>query len=160
MSLSLALTLQVAHGLLIAAALGPMIALGVAHHTSRLLVTHLSTVFLNLRRVDFGGAANSAVDASFLLSFLLLRLGVLPLWWLRFLRLGAASDPRQWGACMHQGVLRAAFAAGVVMHGLNLYWAALLLRKALGWWRGGALRSADGLGGFADPSLTELKKNE
>jgi len=73
MSLSLALTLQVAHGLLIAAALGPMIALGVAHHTSRLLVTHLSTVFLNLRRVDFGGTANSAVDASFLLSFLLLR---------------------------------------------------------------------------------------
>jgi len=50
-----------------------MIALGVAHHTSRLLVTHLSTVFLNLRRVDFGSAANSAVDASFLLSFLLLR---------------------------------------------------------------------------------------
>jgi len=50
-----------------------MIALGVAHHTSRLVVTHLSTVFLNLRRVDFGGAANSAVDASFLLSFLLLR---------------------------------------------------------------------------------------
>ena len=81
---------------------------------------------------------------------------MLPLWWLRFLRLGAASDPRQWGACMHQGVLRAAFAAGVVMHGLNLYWAALLLRKAHGWWRGGALRSADGLGGFADPSLTEL----
>ena len=85
---------------------------------------------------------------------------MLPLWWLRFLRLGAASDPRQWGACMHQGVLRAAFAAGVVMHGLNLYWTALLLRKAYGWWRGGALRSADGLGGFADPSLTELKKNE
>ena len=50
-----------------------MIALGVAHHTSRLVVTHLSTVFLNLRGGDFGGAANSAVDASFLLSFLLLR---------------------------------------------------------------------------------------
>ena len=147
----------IAHGVLVAAALGPMIALGVAHHSSRLLVTHLSTVFLNLRRVDMGGAGNSAVDAGFLLSFLLLRLCVLPVWWVRFLAFGAASEPRKWGACMHQGVLRGAFISGLVMHGLNLYWATLLLRKAYGWWKGAAVRSADGLGGFAaegHPSLS------
>jgi len=50
---------------------------------------------------------------------------------------------------MHEGVLRGAFVAGLVMHGLNLYWAILLLRKAYGWWGGAAVRSADGLGGFA-----------
>ena len=146
-----------AHGVLVAAALGPMIALGVAHHSSRLLVTHLSTVFLNLRRVDMGSAGNSAVDAGFLLSFLFLRLCVLPVWWVRFLAFGAASEPRQWGACMHQGVLRGAFVSGLVMHGLNLYWATLLLRKVYGWWKGAAVRSADGLGGFAaegHPSLS------
>jgi hypothetical protein len=82
---------------------------------------------------------------------------VLPVWWVRFLAFGAASEPRQWGACMHQGVLRGAFVSGLVMHGLNLYWATLLLRKVYGWWKGAAVRSADGLGGFAaegHPSLS------
>lgn len=111
----------IAHGVVVAAALVPMIALGVAHHTSRLLLMHLSTIFLNMRRADLGGAGNSAVDASFLVSFLLLRLGLLPLWWVRFLSHGARSDPAGWGGCMHYGVLYGAFASGLVMHGLNLH---------------------------------------
>ena len=149
----------ITHGVLVAAALGPMIALGVAHHSSRLLMTHLSSVFLNLRRVDLGGAGNSWVDVGFLVSFLFLRLCVLPVWWVRFLAYGAASEPLQWGACMHDGVLRGAFLSGLVMHGLNLYWATLLLRKAYGWWGGAAVRSADGLGSFAvegHPSLSRI----
>mmetsp|Transcript_10320 Transcript_10320/g.24225 ORF Transcript_10320/g.24225 Transcript_10320/m.24225 type:complete len:151 (-) Transcript_10320:104-556(-) len=142
-----------------------MIALGVAHHSSRLLVTHLSTVFLNLRRVDMGGAANTAVDAGFLLSFLLLRLCVLPMWWVRFLAFGgyfgaASESARQWGPCMHQGVLRGALVSGFVMHALNLYWAALLLRKAYGWCCGAAVRSADGLGGFAAEGHPSLSRSD
>ena len=85
------------------------------------LIMHLSTIFLNMRRADLGGAGNSAVDASFLVSFLLLRLGLLPLWWVRFLSHGARSDPAGWGGCMHYGVLYGAFASGLVMHGLNLH---------------------------------------
>ena len=55
---------------------------------------------------------------------------MLPVWWVRFLAFGgyfggyfggaASEPPRQWGPCMHQGVLRGALVSGFVMHVLNL----------------------------------------
>ena len=38
-----------------------LVCLGVAHHLAQVLVVHLSSLFLNLRRADFGARANLCV---------------------------------------------------------------------------------------------------
>merc|ERR1712151_973470 len=89
---------------------------GVQHHVYRMFLLHMSTVFLNLRRVDFGSSlANGVVDVSFCLSFIFLRLLLLPMWWLRFLAFGLRSDPAKWGKCMNAHVLTVAALGGAVV---------------------------------------------
>jgi len=123
-----------------------LVCLGVAHHLAQVLVVHLSSLFLNLRRADFGARANLCVDLAFASLFLALRLVLLPLWWVRFLSHAYASDPAGWGPCMHRGVLAAAAVGGVIMHGLNAYWGLLIARKVARKLAGaGELRADDGM---------------
>ena len=58
---------------------------------------HLSSVFLNLRRVDFGPSANRSIDVGFALSFFALRVLVLPALWVRFLWHAAQWDASAFG---------------------------------------------------------------
>ena len=67
--------------------------LGVSHHMSRVLVVHISTVFLHLRRVDFGPIVNSLIDVCFAVSFWALRLILLPWWWYLMMVHATRSEP-------------------------------------------------------------------
>ena len=51
----------VMHGALAVVFLVGLVCLGVAHHLAQVLVVHLSSLFLNLRRADFGARANLCV---------------------------------------------------------------------------------------------------
>ena len=81
------------HGMVASSMLTLCCALGVAHHLSRVLIIHLSTVFLHLRRADFGPHVNGLIDGCFAVSFWCLRLALLPWWWVRFLAHAFRSDP-------------------------------------------------------------------
>lgn len=135
-------------------------ALGVAHHTSHVSLTHASTVLLNLRRSDFGPAANHAVDIAFAASFFALRFVLLPYWWLRLLAHGYATPAHEWGPCMHGGaVVLVALVGGLFMLRLNLYWASLILRRIVNARSAGGLRrsgmGSNGLNPGDDVSLGE-----
>jgi hypothetical protein len=138
------------HGVLVTTILLLLCGLGTAHHTSRISIVHLSTILLNLRRVDFGLAANRRVDVGFALSFLFLRCLMLPYWWLLFLAYGRDTPAREWGPCMHGGaVVALAAVGGLFMHALNFYWGGLILIKAVSRAKAGMRRpNAIGSNGF------------
>merc|ERR1712008_385953 len=78
---------------------------------------------MGLRRWNLGVSGNLCVDLTFVVSFVILRLVVLPIWWVRFLRYGWRADlAASWGPCMHRGMLALALWGGVALHALNLYW--------------------------------------
>jgi len=134
------------HGALVTAMLLALCHLGVAHHTSRVSITHASTVLLNARRVDLGPEVNRRVDTAFALSFLVLRCVLLPYWWVLFIAHGYATSASEWGPCMHGGaVVLVALVGGALMHGLNLFWASLIFVKV--WQRArGGMRRPGGIG--------------
>lgn len=103
--------------------------LGVAHHTVRILVINASTVFLNFRRIDFGVRRNFFVDVAFIVSFFVLRIVLLPKWWIDFLRFAHSSDTTMWGECMNESIVLFAFIGGIILHSLNAYWFVLILRS-------------------------------
>ncbi len=119
----------IAHGALVSTMLGLVCYLGVAHHLSRVFVVHLSSVFLHLRRADFGHAVNDAIDLSFAASFFVLRLLLLPWWWVRFLSHAASTDPATWGSCMNGRIVAVATIGGLVIHCLDAYWAMIIAKR-------------------------------
>lgn len=126
----------IAHGALVSGFLVLAFWLRIAHHLTVIIALHISSIFLNLRRVDFGPRANAAIDVSFAVSFVLLRVLFLPVLWLVFLRHAWISDPSTWGACMHGGrVVYLAIAGGVGLHGLNAYWGWQIIKKLRSSWR-------------------------
>lgn len=132
----------VAHGAFVGGFLLLLFWLEVAHHVTVVIALHLSSVFLNLRRVDFGPRGNVRVDVAFALSFLVLRVLLLPLLWLVFLARGYATPAHGLGPCMLGGrVLHLALLGGLVLHGLNAFWGWQIVRKLRGKWRDG-----DGVG--------------
>ena len=132
----------IAHGAFVGGFLALLFWLDVAHHVGAALSLHISSIFLNLRRVDFGPRANAAIDIAFGVSFLILRLVMLPALWLIFLVRGAAEPRNHFGACMAGGrVLYVAFVGGLALHGLNVYWGRLIWGKLHSRWR-----DSDGLG--------------
>ena len=131
------------HGAFVGSFLALMFSLSVAHHITVVLTVHLSSVFLNLRRVDFGEKGNTAVDISFATSFVVLRLLFLPALWLLFLRHAHQTERSTWGPCMLSGhVVLLAIIGGVLLHGLNAYWAVQIVARA----RARVWRDADGVG--------------
>ena len=52
------------------------------------------------RRVDFGARVNTAIDVGFAASFVVLRVIMLPLLWVVFIRHAWISEPSTWGSCM------------------------------------------------------------
>ena len=146
------------HGVIASTMLLLVCGMGVSHHLSRVLVIHLSTIFLHLRRVDCGPRANVAIDAAFSLSFVLLRLVLLPWWWVVFLAHAYSTEPASWGSCMQGGaVVVAALLGGGVLHALNGYWGYLVVAKVSHKLRGGAIRSQDGVGRDAIESDAKSK---
>ena len=132
----------IAHGAFVGGFLALLFYLEVAHHVTVVISLHISSIFLNMRRIDFGPRANTAVDVAFAVSFLLLRLMMLPAIWLVFLSGAAAEPPSNFGACMLGGrVLHLAFVGGLALHGLNGYWGWQIVRKLRSRWR-----DEDGLG--------------
>ena len=130
------------HGAFVGGFLAAMFCLQVAHHMTIVISVHLSSVFLNLRRVDFGPPLNAAVDVAFAASFFVLRVLFLPVLWVIFLRHGMLSDAQGWGECMLNGrVINFAIGGGVILHGLNAYWAVQIVARVRSRWR-----DADGLG--------------
>jgi len=143
------------HGVLLCSVYGLLCYLDVAHYTCRLLLMNISTVFLNLRRIDLGEHNNMLIDYAFAASFVALRLVLMPLWWVQFLWYGFETfESSSWGVCMNGGIVAVAGTAGIVMHGLNFYWGFLIVQKVLGTHRGTAakaerkdrFRGDDGLG--------------
>ena len=80
-------------------------------------------------RCSVSGATPRCVDLAFVGSFFVLRLVLLPLWWVRFLLHGWRSDAGSCGSCMNYGVLAACLLGGVALHSLNLYWFWHILRR-------------------------------
>ena len=131
------------HGAFVGSFLALMFYLQVAHHITVVFTVHLSSVFLNLRRVDFGMRGNTAVDVGFAASFVVLRLLFLPILWLLFLRHAYQTVPSTWGACMLGGsVVPLAILGGVLLHGLNAYWGVQIVLRV----RARVWRDADGVG--------------
>lgn len=133
------------HGVFVGGFLALTFALGVAHHSTFVLTVHASSVFLNMRRIDFGPRGNAAVDAAFAISFLVLRLLMLPALWALFLyHCWFGSDSSKWGPCMLGGhVIPIAAVGGLILHGLNFYWGWLIVKKLLA--GSSKLRDRDGL---------------
>ena len=132
----------IAHGAFVGGFLLLLFFLGVAHHVTVVIALHISSIFLNLRRVDFGARVNTAIDVAFVVSFLLLRVLLLPVLWLVFLARGYAEPPAALGACMLGAkVLHLALVGGLVLHCLNGYWGWQIVRKLRSRWR-----EADGIG--------------
>lgn len=133
------------HGVFVGGFLALTFALGVAHHSTFVLSIHGSSVFLNMRRIDFGPRGNAAVDAAFAISFFVLRLLLLPALWALFLyHVWFGSDSSKWGPCMLGGrVIPIAAAGGLILHGLNFYWGWLIVKKLLA--GSSKLRDRDGL---------------
>jgi hypothetical protein len=134
------------HGTMTLVSLSVLWALGVEHFFSHVFMIHLSTAPLNLRGIDFGPALNFAVDAAFATSFVVLRLVVLVGWWVQFLVHGYRLSPENWGSCMSRGVITVVLLVGPLIHGLNLYWASIIVRKVLAKFRGQGVRT----GGMSD----------
>jgi len=133
------------HGAFVGGFLAALFVLGVAHHVTIVIALHMSSIFLNLRRVDFGPRANAGIDVAFALSFLALRLLLLPALWAVFLWKGYAQPPSTFGACMAGGrVVHLAVVGGLALHGLNAYWGWQIVRKLRSKWRDG-----DGVGRLA-----------
>ena len=130
------------HGVLIGGFLVVLFWLEVAHHITVVISLHISSIFLNLRRVDFGPRANFCIDVGFALTFLLLRVLMLPALWIIFLSRAAALAPSDFGACMLNGrVVHLALLGGIALHGLNAFWGYQIVNKVRSKWR-----DADGLG--------------
>lgn len=110
------------HGLLISLALLVVCHLRIGHNLARLEIMNLSTIFLILRRVDFGPAINRCVDVTFVVLFFALRVVLIPLWWIQYLRYSRSSDSQLWGPCINAGVLALVGVSGIAMHSLNAYW--------------------------------------
>lgn len=85
--------LLVLHGVVVLVTVMCLRALGVDHFAYQLFSIHISTIFLNLRGVDFGGSNNIVIDVAFLLTFAVLRIVVLPAWWVQFLVHGHRLGP-------------------------------------------------------------------
>lgn len=136
------------HGCLVVPFVSYLCYIDIAHQLSRLIIVHLSTIFLNLRRADFGTVGNSAVDVCFFVSFMLLRVVMVPIMLFNFCWYGlVTSDPDRWGSCIDRSGMRAAVVGSVIFVSLNLYWAVLIVQKLLTKFSGkGALRADDGLG--------------
>lgn len=103
--------------------------LGVAHHLSRLFVMNFSTIFLILRRLDCGPKVNTAIDLIFVVSFFLLRVVLMPYWWVLFLRYAWTSDKDVWGTCMNSGIVAVSVVGGILINSLNFYWFLHICRK-------------------------------
>lgn len=147
----------VLHGIVASAVLLIVSSIGVAHHLSRVLVIHLSTVFLHLRRVSFSPRVNRRIDFCFGASFCILRLILLPWWWINFLAHAYYTPSSSWGECMSGGVIVACVLGGLVLHSLNAYWGLLILGKLRDKLRGHDLRGHDGLG--KDAIESDFKKS-
>ena len=121
----------IVHGTLMCLGLASLLAAGVAHHTVRLYVINLSSIFLNLRSIDMGSKTkNMIVDVLFVVTFFLLRCILLPIWWTRFLYRGLLLSDATWGRCMSRIVIFGSLVGGVVLHSLNGYWMYHIVRKA------------------------------
>lgn len=136
------------HGVFVGGFLALLFWLRVAHHATPGFAVHLSSVFLNLRRVDFGPRGNRAVDVGFVVSFFVLRGLLLPAVVGSFLWAGfgaSAAERAAWGACMLGGrVLYVAAAGGGLLTALNVYWGWQIVLKMRSKWR-----DADGIGSDA-----------
>ena len=130
----------VAHGALLVFGFTLLCSLGVAHHLVRVLMINVSSIFLNMRRLDGGVGFNFAVDMMFVVSFIIMRIIILPSWWIQFLYRAYSSDPQNWGDCMNEHVVLFAFFGGCVLHGLNLYWMYLILRNVCRRYRTSSLK--------------------
>jgi len=137
------------HGIIVSATLIPCLWLDLAHHMAKISIVHFSTIFLNLRRADFGDAGNLAVDVTFMVTFMLLRVFLLPRWFFDFLSYGldGRSDPSTWGWCMNFYVLAVDAMIMLLFSGLNFYWAVLLVQKTYAKLvLGESTRAEDGVG--------------
>jgi hypothetical protein len=120
----------VIHGLLLVFGFGFTLFLGVAHHMVRILMINASSIFLNMRRLDGGSQFNFAIDMMFVFSFVVLRIIILPLWWIQFLYRARSSNPDTWGDCMNKHIVMLSFLGGIILHGLNMFWFYLIVRNA------------------------------
>mmetsp|Transcript_79591 Transcript_79591/g.251523 ORF Transcript_79591/g.251523 Transcript_79591/m.251523 type:complete len:254 (+) Transcript_79591:35-796(+) len=114
------------HGVLVVTSLTLLRHFNVVHFTSRIMVIHVSTIFLNLRGLDLGHSANTCVDIAFVASFIILRFAVLLVWWVQAL---VYVDPAGGRGCLNEPVMLLIRVVGVLLHGLNFYWGVLILRK-------------------------------
>jgi len=114
------------HGSIVFSSLSLLRYIDVVHHTSRILVIHVSTIFLGLRGLDFGPERNAHVDIVFAATFIFLRMVVLPMWWVQTLNLPASAE-----SCMTGTVFNIVLVSGLLLHGLNFYWGTLILRKVV-----------------------------
>ena len=120
----------VAHGALLVFGFTLLCTLDVAHHLVRVLMINVSSIFLNMRRLDGGVQFNFMIDMMFVASFVIMRILVLPWWWIQFLYRAHNTDPQSWGNCMNEYIVLFSFIGGCILHGLNLYWLYLILRNA------------------------------
>lgn len=129
------------HGLMTFSSVLILWMLGIDHFCSRLFVVHLSTIFLNLRGIDFGPFVNLIVDAAFAISFVLLRPILLLVWWLQFLYYGFQLESKEWGSCINHKALALILVVGPLIHGLNIFWTRKILRKTLDTFHGIQVRT-------------------
>eukprot|EP00930_Biecheleria_cincta_P022571 TRINITY_DN16476_c0_g1_i2.p1 TRINITY_DN16476_c0_g1~~TRINITY_DN16476_c0_g1_i2.p1 ORF type:complete len:257 (+),score=45.64 TRINITY_DN16476_c0_g1_i2:85-855(+) len=133
--------LLLVHGVMVLSTLVFFQRLGFEHHVSFIFMIHLSTVPLNMRGLDFSPFVNLLVDATFAALFVALRNLLLVGLWLQFLFYGYQIGREQWGSCMNASIVVVVVLVGLLIHGLNLFWAAKIFRKVWAKFNGESVRT-------------------
>lgn len=135
--------LLLVHGVMVSTTLVFFERLGFEHHVSFIFIIHLSTVPLNMRGLDFGPFVNLLVDATFAASFVVLRNLLLVGLWLQFLFHGYKIGREHWGSCINAPIVVVVVLVGLLIHGLNIYWARKIFSKVWAKFQGESVRTGN-----------------
>lgn len=134
--------LLLVHGVMVLTTILLFERLGFApHNVSFIFMIHLSTVPLNMRGIDFSPFVNILVDACFAASFVVLRNLLLVGLWLQFLYHGYRIGSEHWGSCINAPIIVVVVLVGLLIHGLNIFWAAKIFRKVWAKFKGESVRT-------------------
>ena len=103
------------------------------------LLMEISSIFLSVRALDFSAVSrglNALLDVCFAVSFIGIRLILVPIWAFEFLSIGwfpdrseAGIQESDWGTCMSRSILIIATLAAAILCGMNAWWGSTIIGK-------------------------------
>ena len=114
------------HGLVLICSCGAVCYSHQGHHVAYAMFMEWSTVFLNIRVLN-----SVFVDFTFVLLFFVMRIGVVPIIWTKWMLVFFREGSTEATSCIPAVVPYAALFGGIILHSLNCFWGRLVLLKFL-----------------------------